>query len=71
MTLNGSRSSPLIQLLDWIFRPLDFLEKCDRKIRPKRRGATVAPENGVPLIINGKRDLIERSMTLSEYSFSK
>ena len=31
MTLNGPKSSPLIQLLNWIFRPLDFLEECDRK----------------------------------------
>lgn len=32
MTLiNGPQSSPLIQLLNWIFRPLDFLEECDRK----------------------------------------
>ena len=27
----------------------------DRPIVPKRRGATVAPHNGVPLILNGKR----------------
>ncbi|MEM8721415.1 MAG: cytochrome P450 [Cyanobacteria bacterium P01_G01_bin.39] len=31
MTLNGPQSSPLMQLLNWIFRPLDFLEECDRK----------------------------------------
>ncbi len=29
-SLNGPQSIPLIQLLNWIFRPLDFLEKCDR-----------------------------------------
>ena len=31
MTLNGPQSSPLVQLLNWIFRPLDFLAECDRK----------------------------------------
>lgn len=30
MTLNGPQSSPLLQLLNWIFRPLEFLEECDR-----------------------------------------
>ena len=30
MTLTGPQSSPLVQLFNWIFRPLDFLEKCDR-----------------------------------------
>jgi len=30
-SLNGPQSSPLVQLFNWIFRPLDFLEKCDRK----------------------------------------
>ena len=30
-SLNGPQSLPLIQLLNWIFRPLDFLEECDRK----------------------------------------
>ena len=29
-TLNGPQSSPFIQLMNWIFRPLDFLEECDR-----------------------------------------
>ncbi len=27
----------------------------DHTILPKRRGATIAPDNGVPLILNGKR----------------
>lgn len=31
MTLNGPQSSPLVQLFNWIFRPLEFLEECDRK----------------------------------------
>mgnify|MGYP001798170546 CR=1 FL=1 len=30
-SLNGPRSSPFIQLMNWIFRPLDFLEECDRQ----------------------------------------
>ena len=29
-TLNGPKSSSFVQLLNWIFRPLDFLEECDR-----------------------------------------
>ena len=32
----------------------------DRSIRPKRRGATIAPDNGVPLICKGKRSQIEQ-----------
>ena len=38
----------------------------DRPILPKRRGATVAPANGVPLIVNRKRDCIERNMAIAE-----
>jgi hypothetical protein len=30
MILTGPKNSPLIQLLNWIFRPFDFLEECDR-----------------------------------------
>ena len=30
MTLTGPQNSPLVQLLNWIFRPLEFLEECDR-----------------------------------------
>ena len=30
-SLNGPQSSPLVQLLNWIFRPLDFLEECNRQ----------------------------------------
>ncbi|MEM9509058.1 MAG: cytochrome P450, partial [Cyanobacteria bacterium P01_E01_bin.35] len=30
-SLNGPQSSPLIQLMHWIFRPLDFLEECAQK----------------------------------------
>ena len=29
-TLNGPKSSSLVQLINWIFRPLNFLEECDR-----------------------------------------
>ncbi len=29
-TLNGPKSSSFVQLMNWIFRPLDFLEECDR-----------------------------------------
>ncbi len=28
-SLNGPQSSPLVQLFNWIFRPLDFLEEID------------------------------------------
>lgn len=36
----------------------------DREILPKRRGATVAPDNGVPLILNGKRSPVEPNMAV-------
>ncbi|MDJ0596354.1 MAG: cytochrome P450 [Pleurocapsa sp. MO_226.B13] len=29
--LNGPQSLPLVQLINWIFRPLDFLEECTSK----------------------------------------
>lgn len=29
-SLKGPRSSAFMQLMNWIFRPLDFLEECDR-----------------------------------------
>ncbi|MDJ0596154.1 MAG: cytochrome P450 [Pleurocapsa sp. MO_226.B13] len=31
MTLNGPRSSSLVQLINWIFRPLDYQAECRRK----------------------------------------
>ena len=31
MTLNGPRSSSLVQLMNWIFRPLDYQAECRRK----------------------------------------
>ena len=31
MTLDGPKDASLIQLLNWIFRPLDFLDECNRK----------------------------------------
>ena len=30
-SLNGPQSSPFVQLMNWIFRPLDFLSECDRE----------------------------------------
>ena len=30
-SLNGPQSSAFIQLMNWIFRPLDFLEECEKK----------------------------------------
>ena len=34
----------------------------DRNIRPKRRGGTIAPDNGVPLTINRRRSPIKKSV---------
>ena len=40
----------------------------DRSILPKRRGATIAPDNGVPLILNGKRSQIAKSMAIAKHT---
>ena len=37
----------------------------DRTILPKRRGATIAPDNGVPLILNGKRSQTKKNMAIA------
>ncbi|HHP7231194.1 MAG TPA: cytochrome P450 [Xenococcaceae cyanobacterium] len=37
----------------------------DRPILPKRRGATIAPDNGVPLIFNGKRSQVKKNMAIA------
>lgn len=37
----------------------------DRTILPKRRGATIAPDNGVPLFLNSKRSQNKQSMAVS------
>ena len=37
----------------------------DHTIRPKRRGATIAPDNGVPLIVNGKRSQVRANKLLA------
>ena len=42
----------------------DLSLKSDRTILPKRRGATIAPANGVPLTVNRKRDCVERNMAM-------
>ena len=36
----------------------------DRSIAPKRRGATIAPDNGVPMVINGKRSQTKKNMAI-------
>lgn len=41
----------------------------DRPVLPKRRGGTVAPHNGVPIILKGKRSRPQKSLT--EPVFSK
>ena len=38
----------------------------DRPIRPKRRGATIAPDNGVPLVVNRQRARVKRNMAIAE-----
>ena len=40
----------------------------DRPILPKRRGATIAPNNGVPLILNGKRARVKQSVEALDYA---
>ncbi len=40
----------------------------DRAILPKRRGATIAPDDGVPLILNGKRSQIQKNMAIAKYT---
>ena len=37
----------------------------NRPILPKRRGATIAPNNGVPLVLNGKRSQVKQDMAVS------
>ena len=37
----------------------------DRPVVPKRRGATVAPHNGVPLILKGKRSVKRLTSSLN------
>ena len=40
----------------------------DRAILPKRRGATIAPDDGVPLILNGKRSQIQKNMAIAKHT---
>jgi cytochrome P450 family 110 len=44
----------------------DLSLKSDRDILPKRRGATIAPHNGVPLIVRGKRYPAKKEAIASE-----
>jgi len=30
-SVNGPQSLPFVQLMNWLFRPLDFLEECTQK----------------------------------------
>ncbi|MEO1005797.1 MAG: cytochrome P450 [Cyanobacteria bacterium J06638_38] len=48
-----------------IFTGWDLSLTSDRPIRPKRRGATIAPDNGVPLIVNGKRSQTPKNMAIA------
>ena len=40
----------------------------DRAILPKRRGATIAPDDGVPLILNGKRSQVQKNMAIAKHT---
>ena len=44
-----------------ILQGWDLSLASDRPVLPKRRGATIAPNNGVPLILNGKRDRVKQN----------
>ncbi len=46
----------------------DLSLKSDRAILPKRRGATIAPDDGVPLILNGKRSQIQKNMAIAKHT---
>jgi cytochrome P450 len=48
-----------------ILKEWDLSLTSDRPILPKRRGATIAPDNGVPLISNGKRSQTKRDMAIA------
>ena len=43
----------------------DLSLKSDRDILPKRRGATIAPDNGVPLVIEGKRYHAQNNLAIA------
>ena len=50
----------------------DLSLKSDRPSLPKRRGATIAPNNGVPLILNGRRSRTKNNLAVaSENVFIK
>lgn len=42
-------------VLATILKGCDLSLSSDRKIKPQRRGATIAPHNGVPLVLNARR----------------
>ena len=48
-----------------ILKGWDLSLTSDRTIIPKRRGATIAPDNGVPLRLNGKRSQVNRNMAIA------
>lgn len=39
----------------------------DRPIFPKRRGATIAPDNGVPLTLNGRRSRTKKNLAMADF----
>jgi cytochrome P450 len=45
----------------------DLSLKSDRPILPKRRGATIAPNNGVPLTLNGRRSRTKNLVKVSNF----
>ena len=45
--------------------PLIELLTSDRPILPKRRGATIAPSNGVPLTLNGRRSRTKKNLVMA------
>ena len=52
-------------VLATILNNWDLALKRDRAIRPKRRGATIATDNGVPLVLKGKRSQIDRELAIA------
>lgn len=50
-----------------ILRGWDLSLTSDRQILPRRRGATIAPDNGVPLILKGKRSQIKQNELMVNY----
>lgn len=48
----------------------DLSLKSNRPTLPKRRGATIAPNNGVPLVLNGRRDLTTNNLAMASQRLS-